>query len=78
MKPIKIAGTVFDADALSIEAIDALIEKLEEAKCTQRRKKAEEYAEKIHNLIIEAKQQDLNVMIDNEWIPDDFRVDVYI
>lgn len=83
MKPIKKTGLIYDPDALSTEEIGALIEELtatykERLEYEKRRKKAEEYADKIYNLIIEAKQDNLNVMIGNTCIPDNFRVDVFI
>lgn len=70
-------------DELSTDDMGALIDKLtvtyeERLEQDKRRKKAEEYAIKIYNLITEAKQDDLNIIIGNLYIPDNFRVDVYV
>lgn len=70
-------------DELSTDEMSALIDELtatykKRLEQDKLRKKAEEYAVRIYDLISEAKQNDFNIIIGNLYIPDNFRVDVYV
>lgn len=73
---------LFDFKSLSTDEMKALIQELTEEYAErldrEKRRKAEEYAYKISDLISKAQQDDLNVMIANTYIPRYAAVEVYI
>lgn len=83
MKPEKIKKIdLLDFDSLSTDEMGALIEALtaehkERLNRDKRRRKAEEYATRIYDLISEALYDGFNVMIDSAIINQDCDVEVY-
>lgn len=73
---------LFDFNSLSTDEQAALIEALEEEHekrlNQERRKKAEEYAYKINDLIAKAQQEDFNIIIGSTYIPRYTAVEVYV